>query len=325
MNQDFLIENGIKEGKQRMTKPVKDTKDILQKAIMSLEETGPTALGPAVASAVAMATEGSPGSTVVVCTDGLANVGLGSFDEIKSEEDMKMADEFYERIGELAKSRGVTVNIISIEGEECNIDSLSKISEITGGHVERVSPAQLTQNFANILSKPVIGTNVTTKVKLHKGLEFRNEPLDALSEDRSLMARDMGNVHEDTLITFEYRLKNVSALVKMEDIDLTKLKTFPFQTQITYTSLEGDKCVRIITKFQDISSDKQELKRKASFGIIKTHAIQQSSKMAKVGNLRGAQANAKAWNRVMRGADNKEQAEHYAKFNDHFEEVYDAI
>jgi len=51
---------------------------------MSLEETGPTALGPALASAIALAANGNPGSSVVLCTDGLANVGLGSFDEIKT-------------------------------------------------------------------------------------------------------------------------------------------------------------------------------------------------------------------------------------------------
>ena len=54
---------------------------------MSLEETGPTALGPAVLTSIAMASEGAPGSIVVVCTDGLANVGVGSFDEAKVEAD----------------------------------------------------------------------------------------------------------------------------------------------------------------------------------------------------------------------------------------------
>lgn len=37
-------------------------------------------------------------------------------------------EEFYESIGEFAKNKGVTVNVISIEGDECNIDTLSKIS-----------------------------------------------------------------------------------------------------------------------------------------------------------------------------------------------------
>lgn len=55
---------------------------------MGIEETGPTALGPAVLTSVALAAEGKPGSTVVICTDGLANIGLGAFDEIKTEDDI---------------------------------------------------------------------------------------------------------------------------------------------------------------------------------------------------------------------------------------------
>lgn len=81
---------------------------------MALEETGPTALGPAVLTSIALAGEGTPGSSVIVCTDGLANVGLGNFDEIYSEEDNKKVDDLYMKIGEYAKSNGVTVNIVTI-------------------------------------------------------------------------------------------------------------------------------------------------------------------------------------------------------------------
>jgi hypothetical protein len=100
---------------------------------MALEETGPTALGPALASAIAIACQGGPGSSVVLCTDGLANVGLGAFDEVKNKEQSDQMDSFYERLGEYAKSKGVMVSIVSIVGEECNIDTLSKIAELTGG------------------------------------------------------------------------------------------------------------------------------------------------------------------------------------------------
>ncbi len=51
-----------------------------------MEETGPTALGPALTASIAIASQGKPGSQVVLCTDGLANVGLGAFDEIKTED-----------------------------------------------------------------------------------------------------------------------------------------------------------------------------------------------------------------------------------------------
>ena len=69
---------------------------------------------------------------------------------------------------------------------------------------------------------------MVTKVKLHKGLEFRNEDPSHLSEDKTLMVRELGNVTEDTEITFEYRLKSIKELVKMQDVDLAQISSFPF-------------------------------------------------------------------------------------------------
>jgi hypothetical protein len=78
------------------------------------------------------------------------------------------------------------------------------------------------------LSQPIIASNVVAEIKLHKGLMFRNENPEWLSEDKTTLRRDLGNVTLDTEITFEYTLKGISDLVKMEDIDLTKITSFPF-------------------------------------------------------------------------------------------------
>ena len=86
-----------------MEHTINDSKKKLTDKLMGLEETGPTALGPAVATSIAMAAEGAPGSQVVICTDGLANIGLGAFDEAKTTEQEAKVDEFYERLGEFAK------------------------------------------------------------------------------------------------------------------------------------------------------------------------------------------------------------------------------
>jgi hypothetical protein len=150
-NYDFLLQNGVEGASKLFQKSVRETKDQLQAKLMTLEETGPTALGPAVVTAIALAGEGAPGSTVIVCTDGLANVGLGSFED-QTEEQQSKIEEFYEIIGQYAKSKGVTVNIISIQGEECNIETVSKISELTGGEVQRVDPKNLIDNFSNMLA-----------------------------------------------------------------------------------------------------------------------------------------------------------------------------
>jgi hypothetical protein len=42
------------------------------------------------------------------------------------------------------------------------------------------------------------------------------------------LARQLGNVNEDTEVTFEYRMKSVKELLKMADLDMTQIKNLPF-------------------------------------------------------------------------------------------------
>lgn len=83
---------------------------------------------------------------------------------------MAKVKEFYERAGQYAKSKGLTINIVSIIADECDLETLSQLAELTGGEVQRVDPISLTKNFANINQLPIIATNVVAKIKLHKGL-----------------------------------------------------------------------------------------------------------------------------------------------------------
>lgn len=47
---------------------------------------------------------------------------------------------FYIEVAEIAKLKGVTVSIVSLEGEDCSMDNLSIVTEQTSGEVERVDP-----------------------------------------------------------------------------------------------------------------------------------------------------------------------------------------
>jgi hypothetical protein len=59
---------------------------------------------------------------------------------------------------------------------------------------------------------------------------FRNEAPASLSNENTLLVKDMGNVTEDSVFTFEYTIKTILELVEMADIDMTQIKEFPFQT-----------------------------------------------------------------------------------------------
>lgn len=253
---DTLLKMGQDANKTHLQTSIGDSAKSLHEKLMQIEETGPTALGPGILTSIGMASEGAKGSQVIICTDGLANVGLGAFDDAHTEQELAKVEEFYERVSVIAKEKGVSVTIISIEGDECNLDSLSKLAEMTGGDVERVDPVSLKDDFANILAVPIIASNVVAKVKLHKGMTFRNELAANLSEDQTLLVREFGNVTEETEYTFEYTLKAIAELLKMEDFDLTQIKELPFQAQISYTSLDGAKMLRIITDTKEISTDR---------------------------------------------------------------------
>ena len=82
---------------------------------------------------------------------------------------------FYSQLGEYAQTKGVTVHIVTFKGTECNIDGISMVSEMTNGEIERVDASNIGDNFRDFLSRNVLATKVQLKVKLHKGLEFRNE------------------------------------------------------------------------------------------------------------------------------------------------------
>lgn len=50
-----------------------------------------------------------------------------------------------------------------------------------------------------------------------------------MSEDKTILVRELGNVTLGNEFTFEYTLKTIAELIEMEDLDLTEIKALPFQ------------------------------------------------------------------------------------------------
>ena len=284
-DRDFIIHESNKLAQSHLNSPIGKSYEALSKEVAQLEESGPTALGPALLAAVTLAAEGKPGSKVIMCTDGLANTGLGSLDELKTDEEHKEAEDFYSGMGVLAKEKGVEVSVITIKGENSKLEYLSALADESGGEIVRVTPEKLTEEFANILANPVIATHVQARVFLHRAMQFRNE--EALSAEGSTLLRELGNVTTETEITFEYTLKAAEQLAKLPAVlNVGALKVLPFQTQIQYTALDGKRCVRVISKQQATSEEKEELMDKANLKILSTNARAQLATKALTGEYR---------------------------------------
>lgn len=65
-----------------MTQPLVESFNNLIGQLNKQEAKGQTALGPGMISAIEVASKGSPGSTVILCTDGLSNIGVGLLDPL---------------------------------------------------------------------------------------------------------------------------------------------------------------------------------------------------------------------------------------------------
>ena len=286
-----------------LDKPLSDTGKALSDRLFSLEESGATALGPALLVAVSMAAK-RVGTRVVVCTDGLANVGLGSMDNLANDDARTAAEEWYDGVGNYAKVHGVCVSVISIIGEECRLADLGRITEITGGSVERVNPIGIDQNFASMLQKPIIATNVEATFMIHHGLKFRNE-----DTETNKVVREVGNVDEDSETTFEYSVGDPALLADLDSV--------PFQVQIRFTRLNGMRCVRVLSSVQKITSDLKKASENVDFDLLASNAAQQSAKIAQRGDLLAARANNVAWGRMLqRNARNEEQSQAYGAWLD---------
>lgn len=136
----------------------KDLKYVLQSVIC----TSVTSLGPAILTAIGIAGECGPESSVIVCTDGLSNYGIGNLDDLKTGRvTQEEIDSFYQSLANYAKDKQVAVNLISIQGEDCDLETLTMLTEVTGGNVDMIDPFV---DSECALSKSVASTAVATNV-----------------------------------------------------------------------------------------------------------------------------------------------------------------
>lgn len=136
--------------------------------------------------------QGSRGSRIILCTDGLANKGLGS---LQGTEVSPAAKAFYENVADLAVEYGISVSIITIEGNACRVDALGPLTDRTAGTILRVNPANM--DLSEMLANNLIATGVKLRVILHEGLTFANQSAIHLQNNGSIMYKNIGSVTEN--------------------------------------------------------------------------------------------------------------------------------
>jgi len=235
-----------------------------------LRETGMTALGPALLIAIAMASK-TNGSNIVICTDGVANIGLGTL-KSQATAGTNVDDTFYLKAGNLAKEYGIVVNVISIKGDDCSVENLGTLADITAGVVDIVESVDLAKGTA-FSAKPIVATSVTSYLILNKNLRFTNLEENELNKDpakQSVLVRDIGNATVETDVAFSYEVVP----------DFSPPEKIPFQAKIMYTKLDGSRCIRVASYQKLASYDREEAEQNIDCMVLGLRAIHESARFA---------------------------------------------
>ncbi|PIK42236.1 putative circularly permutated Ras protein 1 [Apostichopus japonicus] len=272
---DRLLTIGKRLAVTETMKPLSENAEALRGQISNLRLAGSTALGPALAMCVGFLSK-TPGSEIVLCTDGQPNQGIGS---------LPGDPEFYDKIGEIAQKQQTTISVIGIQtGQEYELETVSKAAAITGGTINLLSPHELSHKMRELMQDAIIATGVEVTAILHPYLCFVSEKIEF--NKKSIASCSLGNVHKYTELTFRFQ--------KKEEFQNAEVSALPFQIQVRYTTKDGRRFLRILTEKRETTSDRNQMETNLNIPVVGAMAMKESAAKAKAGNVLGARLHLKS-------------------------------
>ena len=312
MKNESKLKSLGEENTNLIKSPIKLSHKNIIKSLKETEENGSTALGPAILVSLSLLKNAKIGSRIFLCTDGMSNLGIGDISQ-----DKESAKLYYTKIGEIAKEKGIIINLITFEDSESEINVLMNMIQNSGGEIIRVNPQAILDGFNDLLENEAIASEVEIKMNLNKCMTFRAQEEKDMINVNSTIIQKLGNVSKETETYYELKFKKSIILAEMKDINFDELKNLIFQIIIKYKNKNGGKYIRIITKNMKISDNKEEIEKIANYDIIGAAEIQKSAKLAGAGLLREAQAQAHVARKFLKKnkKNNEQSYESYQMFN----------
>ncbi|XP_013399852.1 circularly permutated Ras protein 1-like [Lingula anatina] len=282
---DELVEYGMNLANGMNLDPISQSFSTAESMIQDFKVAGATALGPALAVATGLVFKDRK-SEIILCTDGEPNVGVGckGYD-----------DEFYGKIGSLARNMCATISIIGTEGESSGMHGVSQCVAASGGTVNILKPHELSRQLRLIYQNPVVATDVEVAFALHPSLKFEDK-------DENMWVQDIGNVTKAMDLTYSFKARDDNKPLNMDQL--------PFQVQIKYTKPDGTKCLRVMRKMHKVTSKREEMEKNVNVAVRGVAAVQRSAAMAQAGQCAEAREHLESVQRLFaRGATTSSQIE----------------
>ena len=201
--------------------------------------------------------------------------------EAVSQEDA--AAEFYRRVAIAAKYSSITVSVLTMEGEDCNLENVGMVSDLTNGHVDVVNPVHLQEKAEEFLSQRSKGTNVKLSLFFSDLITPVAEPSDVLATHS--ITRDIGVATDNTDISlsFEINPEAIKSLTGVPELP-PHLKDVPLQLQLEWTDpTNGSLLMRTISWRRPTSNDRILCETNIDSAAVGIRAIQFAASLAQKG------------------------------------------
>jgi actin-related protein len=263
-----LIAKGVELGLE-CSEPVGTSIDRLLQIVGALKPCGNTALGPALAVSVGLAS-GHPGTRIVLCTDGMANNGVGS---IKTSSEVCP---FYSNIACRAAEEGTCISIVTMEGENCSMENLGTCADLTGGLVEMVDLRALSANMGLLLADSILAYGLEVTVICGSGFMFESDHV--TGKHGSMTVQKLGNATAKSVVSFRLQARDPDS----------SPSTVPIQMQMRYSTPNGQEVLQTLSKDMPVSTCRSDSEENVNSVCVGLGAIHSAARQAQHGEYRAA-------------------------------------
>lgn len=302
----------------RKTLPLCECLSQVTAAIRRLHPMDSTSLGPALATALGVASTYNQSSEITLCTDGAPTTGCGST--------RGTLHEFYARAGNVALELDCRINLIGIQGCACAMDALSSCAAATSGTVNIVHPIELVREMRKMTQKVAIARKATVSVIMHPQLQLDES---SCKKGLSRAVRKLTNVTDTTELVFEFSLRpefrhkfyNYAKKVDTKK-SLKPPKSYPFQVQVEYEAPDGGCYLRTISRSLRTTTKRSRAEQRMDASVVATAAIRGCAQLGRDQEAAAGHEKLHAWRRMMeRGCLSDEQQEEFGMFVMHAEDL----
>ncbi|XP_039677508.1 circularly permutated Ras protein 1 isoform X1 [Perca fluviatilis] len=261
---------------------IAETYDQLVQRVKDLREHGATCLGPAALASVAMASR-YPGSKVILCTDGRANIGLGEMEQIPSLSPSPLTPYFYRQLALQAVESGIIISVMTFEGTDCRLADVGRLADTTGGRINIVSIGTVATEIQSASMDNILATGVTATLLAPDGVYFPFE-----DGNNHKLVREIGNVTKGLEITIQFAVKP-----EFTEVFLQK-DTLPFQLQLSFKTRDHEKVTRVITEQRPVTTCSRIWAGNLNMAVLGVHCAQLCASLTMEGRVQEAQRQLKA-------------------------------